>query len=203
MQYGLESKEDIFSKVIYNTLMMTIHPAGKAVTAYVCSGLILLACFVCGSSWCEASQGGAFIRAPDFELVDMNGMNHSIADYRGKVILINFWATWCKPCTTEMPSLNSLYNAYKKRGFEVVAVSTDRNASSVRKFLGREKGIDFLVLLDPGSETMRQYGVFSLPTTFLINTSGMIVEKFMGEQQWMGPEIQMKIEKVLDYGKEQ
>ena len=135
-------------------------------------------------------------KAPDFSLKDAHGRSLSLSSLRGKVMLINFWATWCPPCKAEMPSMNRLYNEIRNRGFEIVAISTDNSLSTVKDFLARNR-IDFPVLFDETKSVTRQYHVFSMPTTFLIDRSGMIVEKFYGEEDWTDPVIRKKIEKLL------
>jgi len=135
-------------------------------------------------------------KAPDFSLKDAHGRSLSLSSLRGKVVLINFWATWCPPCKAEMPSMNRLYNEIRNRGFEIVAISTDNSLSTIRDFLARNR-IDFPVLFDETKSVTRQYHVFSMPTTFLIDRNGMIVEKFYGEEDWTDPAIRKKIEKLL------
>lgn len=135
-------------------------------------------------------------KAPDFSLKDAYGKSLSLSSLKGKVVLVNFWATWCPPCKAEMPSMNRLYNEIRGRGFEVVAISTDNSLSTVKDFLARNR-IDFPVLFDETKSVTRQYHVFSMPTTFLIDRSGMIVEKFYGEEDWTDPVIRKKIEKLL------
>jgi peroxiredoxin len=135
-------------------------------------------------------------KAPDFSLKDAHGRSLSLSSLRGKVVLINFWATWCPPCKAEMPSMNRLYNEIRNRGFEVVAISTDNSLSTIKDFLARNR-IDFPVLFDETKSVTRQYHVFSMPTTFLIDRSGMIAEKFYGEEDWTDAVIRKKIEKLL------
>ena len=135
-------------------------------------------------------------KAPDFTLKDMNGKTVSLSAFKGKVVLLNFFATWCPPCRAEMPALNKLYHALKHRGLEVVAVSTDRSINDIKDFLEKNR-VDFPVLFDADRTATKQYRVFSMPTTFLINKNGMIVEKFYGEYDWTEPETKGKIEKQL------
>lgn len=135
-------------------------------------------------------------RAPDFTLKDMAGKNVSLSAFKGKVVLLNFWATWCPPCRAEMPAFNKLYNEQKSRGFEVIAISTDRSVSSVKDFLEKHK-VSFPVLFDGDRTAAKLYRVFSMPTTFLIDRNGTIVEKFYGEYNWSEPETKGKIEKLL------
>jgi peroxiredoxin len=134
--------------------------------------------------------------APDFILKDMSGKAVSLSALKGKVVLLNFFATWCPPCRAEMPSFNKLSRALKQRGLEVVAVSSDRSIDDLKDFLDKNK-IDFPVLFDADRATTKKYRVFSMPTTFLINKNGLIVEKFYGEYDWTEPETRGKIEKLL------
>jgi cytochrome c biogenesis protein CcmG, thiol:disulfide interchange protein DsbE len=135
-------------------------------------------------------------RAPDFTLKDPAGKNISLSAFKGKVVLLNFWATWCPPCRAEMPALNKLYREKKNRGLEIIAVSTDRSVSSVKDFLEKHK-VDFPILFDEDRSAAKLYRVFSMPTTFLIDRNGTIVEKFYGEYDWTEPETKGKIEKLL------
>ena len=135
--------------------------------------------------------------APTFELPDINGKKISLSDFKGKVVLLNFWATWCDPCKAEMPSLNNLYAAFKNEGFVVLAVSIDPSEKPVKSFVS-EKGVSFPVLMDPEKEVyFDQYAVFAMPTSFLIDRKGMIAEKFMGERVWDSQEIKDKVVSVL------
>ena len=135
--------------------------------------------------------------APTFELPDINGKKVSLTDFKGKVVLINFWATWCGPCKAEMPSLNSLYSTFKNDGFVVLAVSIDTSEKPVKSFVS-EKGIAFPVLMDPEKEVyFDDYAVFAMPTSFLIDRKGMIAEKFIGERVWDSQEIKDKVVSVL------
>jgi peroxiredoxin len=135
-------------------------------------------------------------KATDFSLKDMNGKTVSLSAFKGKVVLLNFFATWCPPCRAEMPALNKLYHALKPRGLEVFAVSTDRSVNDIKDFLEKHR-VDFPILFDADRSAAKQYRVFSMPTTFLIDRNGMIVEKFYGEYDWTEPETKGRIEKLL------
>lgn len=135
-------------------------------------------------------------KAADFSLKDLRGNTIALSSLKGKVVLLNFWATWCPSCISEMPSLNRLYKEMKSRGLEVVAFSTDSSASGVMDFRDTH-GLAFPVVMDEDREVTRLYHVFSLPTSFLIDKEGFIVEKFYGEYDWTAPEVKGKIEKLL------
>ncbi len=134
--------------------------------------------------------------APDFTLRDMNGNTITLSSLKGKVVLLNFWATWCPPCKAEMPTMNKLYNEIRGRGLEIIAVSTDNSLSTIRNYLAKNP-LDFPVVHDEKNQLSRQYRVFSMPTTFLIDRNGIIVEKFYGEYDWTDPDVRRQIEKLL------
>ncbi|OGW25876.1 MAG: hypothetical protein A2X59_12945 [Nitrospirae bacterium GWC2_42_7] len=135
------------------------------------------------------------VKAPDFVLKDINGKDVALSSFKGKVVLLNFWATWCPPCKHEMPSFNKLYTEMKAQGLEIIAISTDDSISYVKDYL-RKNSFDFKILMDEKRITSKQYKVFSMPTTFLIDRNGIIIEKFHGEYDWTDPEIKKKIEKL-------
>jgi len=136
-------------------------------------------------------------KAPDFTLKDMNDKPVSLSSLKGNVVVVSFWATWCPPCRDEMPSLNRLYRDSRDRGLAVVAVSTDRGASPVKDFLGRNP-VNFPVLLDSGNKVARQFRVFSLPTTFLLDRNRAIIQRYIGEEDWDSPAIRKKITSLLN-----
>lgn len=136
-------------------------------------------------------------KAPDFTLKDINGNQVSLSSFKGKVVLLNFWATWCPPCKAEMPSMNRLQQLLKNKGFVILAVSTDRAVVDVKDFL-KKNPVNFTVLADYNLNVSRSlYKVFMMPTTFLIDKRGIIVEKYFGEQDWTDPEIIKEIEALL------
>ena len=139
--------------------------------------------------------------APPFTLADVNGKKVALSEYKGKVILINFWATFCAPCKAEMPSLNNLFLAFKNDGFIVLAISTDDSEKPVQSFM-KEKAIAFPVLMDKDQEVyFDQYGVLGLPTSFLIDREGIITDKIRGEREWDTPEMKEKIGTLLSKNK--
>ncbi len=136
--------------------------------------------------------------APDFTLKDMADADVTLASFKGKVIVVNFWATWCKPCKKEMPSLNELYNTYKDKGVVVLGVSVDRSKKPILKFLNKTT-VDFPILLDADLTVKNElYKVFSLPTTFIIDRSGILKKYYRGEMNWMDPEIIKLIKGYLE-----
>jgi peroxiredoxin len=135
-------------------------------------------------------------KAPDFRLKDLRGNTFTLSALKGKVVLLNFWATWCPPCVAEMPELNKLHKKLGPRGLQIVAVSTDNSITYPRDFVSKN-AIDFTVLYDESRAVTRSYKVFSMPTTFLIDKHGTIVEKFFGDYEWADSDMVKKIEKLL------
>lgn len=141
----------------------------------------------------EGIRGG---KAPDFVIRDINNSPFNLSAFRGKVVILNFWATWCPSCRAEMPSLNNLYRELRDKGLEVLAVSADRSRSAVRDYISKNH-LDIRVALDPENKVSRQFKVFSIPTTFLIDRTGIIIERYIGEEDWTSPEIKKKIKEAL------
>lgn len=130
--------------------------------------------------------------APDFELVSVDGSELKLSDFKGKLILLHFWAPWCGPCKEEMPSLEELYQEYKEKGLEVVAV-----AIGTWWVERKDWNVNFTLLVDPGREAAKKYFVSFIPVTVLISPKGKIIRKFFGAQNWKNPELIKIIEKNL------
>lgn len=123
-------------------------------------------------------------QAPDFTLSDMQGKKVSLADFRGKVVLINFWASWCPPCRKEMPSMERLYRQYQQQGLVILAVNVEKNgAQAVQRFL-QQTPYSFPILLDTDAEVQNRYKVFRFPESFIIDRNGKVVEKVIGAIDW-------------------
>lgn len=121
--------------------------------------------------------------APDFVLKDLQGNPVRLRDLRGKVVLLNFWATWCPSCRFEMPSMEALHKEFNGQGLVVLAVDFRESAKEIRSFY-EEHNISFPALLDHNAEAFALYETWSLPTTFLINKRGYIVGKVIGYRDW-------------------
>jgi len=115
---------------------------------------------------------------------------------KGKVVVLNFWATWCPPCRKEVPSMVRLYNTYKDQGLEIVAVSVDRSKSDVVAFV-KEQHMNFTVLHDQDSAVSAQFGVFRYPETFIIGKDGKILKHLNGAVEWMDSSFTDYFEKIL------
>ena len=123
--------------------------------------------------------------APHFELEDLSGKRVSLKSLRGKVVFLNFWATWCIPCREEMPTMEKLHKEFKNRGLEVVAVNIKEDKKDVRKFV-EELGLTFTILLDKSGNTSEEYGAWSIPLSYFINRNGEFVGKVVGSRDWNG-----------------
>jgi cytochrome c biogenesis protein CcmG, thiol:disulfide interchange protein DsbE len=133
-----------------------------------------------------AVGGGASVgsKAPGFTLKDLDGNDVSLSEYRGNVILLNFWATYCGPCRSEMSSLEALKGEMEDYGFVILAVSIDPyKAEKVKEFV-ENRGYTFRVLLSPKKEVMKLYYFTGIPTTYIIDREGIIVEKAIGSEDW-------------------
>ncbi|MDA0204935.1 MAG: TlpA disulfide reductase family protein [Acidobacteria bacterium] len=127
-------------------------------------------------------------RAPGFELAGDNGAGARLEDYRGKYVLLNFWATWCPPCVQELPSLNTLHRELEPNGLVVLGISVDENKEAYEQFLDRFD-VGFPTVRDPEMAVASRYGTNMYPETYLIDRDGLVVRKYIGGDDWMRPEI--------------
>lgn len=117
--------------------------------------------------------------APQMELKDINGNSASLAAYRGQVVLVNLWATWCPPCKAEMPTLQSFYEKYKEDGFVILGIDDGETLEQVRPFVD-EYGLTFPVLLDEGYTSERNFGTINLPSSWVVDRTGRIRLSWVG-----------------------
>ncbi len=135
--------------------------------------------------------------SPDFTLKDLQGREVSLKRFRGKIVLLNFWATWCPSCRKEIPSMIKLYERYKDKGLEIIGVNLDRmDKSGIEKF-SSEHNITFPTLLDPAGKTAVLYGITALPATFILDRNGKIQERIAGGKDWSSEENLKKFETFL------
>jgi len=128
-------------------------------------------------------------KAPNFYLEDLSGKKVELKHLKGKVIFLNFWATWCGPCKEEMPSMEYLYQQFKEKDFIFLTISVDYEGKKrVKEFIEKER-YTFPVLLDPKCETFDLYKVKGIPTTFLIDKKGRILGKAIGPKDWKRLEV--------------
>jgi len=145
--------------------------------------LLLVLAFMLLFAGCTGDGGGGSpkvgSRAPDFRLQDMSGQTVSLNDFRGKPVLLNFWATWCGPCRGEMPYMEQVYREWKSLGLVLYAVNIGESASQVSDFLDYYI-LTMPVLLDTGQATATKYAITGIPTTYFIDKDGIIRGKVIG-----------------------
>jgi len=143
-------------------------------TTIICLGIGM------SSSWGMASRPPLIgSPAPEFNLTSLDGEKHSLDQYRGQVVLLNFWATWCKPCTKEMPAMQASYDALRDQGFFVLAINELEDVQKVREHIAEHQHT-FEVLLDPDNHVANQYGVVGLPVSIFIDKTGHVTKIVKG-----------------------
>src|SRR5215210_2006352 len=131
-------------------------------------------------SWSMGSRVPAVgMQVEEFSLTDLDGKDRSLSQYRGQVVLVNFWATWCKPCTTEMPAMQASYNKLHDKGFVVLAINELEDDARVREHI-QQYGHTFPVLMDRDNKVANQFGVFGLPVSVFIDRQGRVQEYIKG-----------------------
>jgi len=136
------------------------------------------------------------VEAPAFELPTTDGQSIALAGLRGRLVLLNFWATWCAPCREEMPSMERLYQAFKDRGLVVLAVNLQESPKQVARFM-RNFRLTFPALLDADLTVTGRYQVRGLPATFLIDRQGRVVGQALGARDWSSAPAQALVESLL------
>jgi thiol-disulfide isomerase/thioredoxin len=136
---------------------------------------------------------------PGVTLKDLDGQPITLRDLRGKVVFLNFWATWCVPCRQEMPAIERLYQAYRDRGLAVLAVNFKEGPAAVRSFM-RDLDLSYPAALDGDGAGSRSFGVRGLPVTYLLDREGRILWKAIGSREWDGPHARAYLERVLAAG---
>ncbi len=156
-------------------------------TNTICRNALVIVMAMClvsvtavGLTWAMGSRVPAVgTTAEDFRLVDLEGKSQSLSQYRGKVVLVNFWATWCKPCTTEMPAMQTTYDKLRDKGFVVLAINELEDEAKVREHI-KQYSHTFPVLLDRDNKVANQFGVFGLPVSVFIDEKGVVQEYIKG-----------------------
>jgi thiol-disulfide isomerase/thioredoxin len=136
------------------------------------------------------------VKTPPLALRDLAGREHALADYRGKIVLVNFWATWCEPCREEMPSMQRLKERFAGQPFAVLAVNYGETDARAREFLKRSS-LDLTVLLDPSQDASRAWRVRVLPASFLVGPDGRARYAIIGEIDWMSPAAVETVRRLL------
>jgi thiol-disulfide isomerase/thioredoxin len=159
------------------------------------TGLLLtlyLSCSVAGQL--EPYRG--FAQTPALSLEDLGHTVHTLNNYRGQVVLVNFWASWCGPCVMEMPSLQRLQNAMTGKPFTLLAVNVEESSGTVWKFAAKVQ-IQFPLLLDRSGQTAYDWGIDIYPTSFLVDTQGHVQYVAYGPRNWDDPDMIQAIEELI------
>jgi len=127
--------------------------------------------------------------APDFVLPDLAGRTTRLADLQGKVVLVNFWATWCPPCREEVPSMAKLNRLMAGKPFQMLAVSIDEGGKEAVEAFFKKEGTELPVLFDANGAVSRLYGITGVPETFVLDKKGVILKKVIGAMDWSAPEV--------------
>jgi len=166
-------------------------------------GLVVLLAWFTRNTLNPVEVGGP---APEISTFDLQGTPKSLADYRGKVLLLNIWATWCTPCKAEMPSMQRLYEEIGSEEFQVLAVSIDRAPQDYDpanpldgklKAFADSLGLTFSILHDPTGQITTTYQTVGVPESFVVDREGIIVEKIPGPRDWDAPRALELIRSVL------
>ena len=156
---------------------------------------LLLFLATLGQAWGQQLVKGR--PAPEFALTDLLGETHHLSDYRGKAVFLNFWATWCPPCRSEMPSIERAYRELKGRGLAVVAVSLDSDVRSVVERFVKDLALTFPILLDPRGTSVQTYRLPGLPVSLLIDRNGRFVWQEWGARDWNAGEGRARLEALV------
>jgi len=140
---------------------------------------------------------GRATAAPDFTVPDLAGHQLQLRDFKGKVVFLNFWATWCPPCKEEMPSMERLYRRHKDRGFTILALSIDSGGAAPVGGFAKKLGLTFPIGLDSKTTVANHYAVRGLPATFLIDRKGVIAAMAIGPRDWDAKAAHAVIEALL------
>jgi len=136
------------------------------------------------------------LRPDDFSLIDVKGVSHSLSQYRGKVVIVNFWASWCPPCVHEMPSMSGLKRVFKNRPLEILAINLGEKSDDINEFLSKHP-VDFPVLLDSEQKMPKKWNVFAFPTSYILDKNGVIRFSVAGGLDWNSKEVKAKIDQLL------
>ncbi len=126
--------------------------------------------------------------APELDLLDLEGVRHRMGNYRGRVVIVNFWATWCPPCREEMPSMQRAYEKLREEGMEMLAVNIGEDEDTIFAFTA-DYPVEFPLLMDVDSTTIQSWPVKALPTTFVVDPQGRLAYRAIGGRAWDDPDL--------------
>jgi len=137
-------------------------------------------------------------RAPEFSVTSLDGKPVSLSSFRGKVVMVHFWATWCPPCVEELPTLERLYRSSFGKDLDILAVSVDEGgAGAVVPFMQKNR-FALPIVLNPDQSVSKAYGTFKFPETYLVDRDGIVRKKVIGPADWMSPAAQQVIQAMLE-----
>src|SRR4051812_17694173 len=135
-------------------------------------------------------------KAPNFSITSDNGKTITARDFGGKLLLLNFWATWCPPCVEEVPGLNELARQLGPKGLVILGVSEDKDENAYKQFLARFSVV-FPTARQPGADIKHDYGTIQIPESYLIDRNGKVLEKFISSQPWASPQMIQHVQSLL------
>lgn len=169
--------------------MQKIIPFARALSLVTILAVAATLIMACGKEESQPLPQKAEIGkpAPNFNLTDLDGKQWQLSDLRGKVVFVNFWATWCPPCVEEMPDMVALDKKMSKAPFKMITILSNDRPDFAAQMI-KKVGASFPVLIDPDSLVGSQYGLTGVPETFIIDAQGILREKFLGPRPWNSPE---------------
>jgi peroxiredoxin len=173
---------------------------GKKVLLIILAVLVLAAMlFLFGRQrWQRSPAIQVGDAAPEFRLPSPDGAAVSLSSFRGKVVMVHFWATWCPPCVEELPALERLYRSLLDKDLVLLAISVDEGGPGVVSEFMKRNGVSFPVLLDPKRSMARRYGSFRTPETYLVDRNGIVQKKIFGAMDWTQPQAIAMITGLLE-----
>src|SRR6516165_2002480 len=173
-------------------MIRSIGASTFSVATWLCTAAFIATLRIASAQ--EAPKNFVFVSkptpVPEINFDDAEGQARKLADFKGKVLLVNIWATWCGPCRTEMPALDRLQARLGGADFEVIPVSIDRGGTeTIRKFYGEIGVRNLAIYIDPSGQVLRQTRALGLPTTLLIDRSGQEIGRVIGPAEWDAPQI--------------
>ncbi|MEH6445595.1 MAG: TlpA disulfide reductase family protein [Oceanospirillaceae bacterium] len=133
--------------------------------------------------------------AVNFKLLDLQNNTHQLADFEGKTLIVNFWASWCGPCRKEIPAMNRAWAELKDKNVAMLAINYGEDKDSVAAFI-KDYPIDFTVLLDESNVTSQDWKIMAMPTTVIVNSKGQIIERILGPREWDSEEMLKAIKSI-------
>lgn len=164
---------------------------------------LLMVCILIAMPFADARTADSHIRpiakpypAHEFRLKDLDDNVVSLAGFKGKTVIINFWATWCPPCRRELPSMQRAYTAYKKNNLVILGINVGENWETIAPFLS-PYNIEFPILLDSDSSELTAWKAIGLPTSFVVSPQGLVTHRFTGGRDWDDPVFRKDLENIL------